>query len=93
MARLSQLDKALGKMFSAPAPKKPDTQRRSREQAKALAAQHGIEIEKFKEGGMNVWAPQSLTANDPFEGDHFADDWTAALEMVKAYVALLPVQQ
>lgn len=93
MARLRHLEKAMGRLFKAPAKKQPDTQRRSREEAKRLATIHEIEIEKLRDGGMNVWAPKGLAADDPFDGDHFADDWNAALEMINAYVALLPVQQ
>ncbi|MBP8275557.1 MAG: hypothetical protein KAX55_01515 [Propionivibrio sp.] len=89
MARLTQLEKALGRVFKAPAPKKPDTQRRGREEAKKLAAEHGIEIEKLREGGMNVWPPKNLPDDlDPFDGDHFAADWTDALSMIKQYVAV-----
>lgn len=86
MARLMRLEKDLGKLFNAPAPKKRDTQRRQREEAKKLAAAHGIEIEKFSEGGMNVWPPRALDeALDPYAGDHYADDWAQALAMVKQY--------
>lgn len=86
MARPIQLEKALRRVFEAPVPKKPDTQRRSREEAKKLAAEHGIEIEKLREGGMNVWPPNALAeGSDPFEGDHYADDWGDALSMVKQY--------
>ena len=86
MSRRNPLAVALGRVFHAPAIKRPDTQRRQREEAKKLAAAHGIEIEKFPEGGMNVWPPKGLDdALDPFEGDHYADNWTAALAMVKQY--------
>lgn len=92
MARLRQLEKALGAAFKAPAPKKPDTQRRHRENAKKLAAAYGIEIERFLDGGgMNVWPPKALDdARDPFAGDHHAGDWSDALEMVKQYATLMP---
>ena len=40
---------------------------------------------------MNVWPPKGLAdCLDPFDGDHFAEDWTDALSMVKQYVAALP---
>ncbi len=91
MARLKQLEKTLGRVFKSPTPKKADTQSRQREEAKQLAAEHGIEIEKLREGGMNVWPPKGLAdCIDPFDGDHFAEDWTDALSMVKQYVAALP---
>lgn len=89
MARLRQLEKALGRIFKAPTPKKPDTLRRQREEARTLAAAHDIEIEKFREGGMNVWPPKTLDdARDPFDGDHYAADWAEALSMLKQYAAL-----
>lgn len=91
MARLRQLERALARAFKAPNQKKPDTHRKQREEAKKLAAAHGIEIEKFAEGGMNVWPPNSLDdALDPFAGDHYAEDWTGALLMIRQYVAALP---
>lgn len=88
MARLKQLEQALGSVFKSPSPRKPDPQRRQREEAKQLASKHGIEIEKLREGGMNVWPPKALPdCLDPFDGDHFAEDWTDVLSMVKDYVA------
>ncbi len=82
-------------MFKVSAPKKPDTQRRQRERAKALAGEHGIEIEKFTEGGgMNVWPPKSLgDSGDPFDGDHYASDWVEALSMIEQYAMLLAPSQ
>mgnify|MGYP000007546961 FL=1 len=91
MARLKQLEQTLGRVFKSHSPKKSDTQRRQREEAKQLASEHGIELEKLREGGMNVWPPKALPdCLDPFDGDHFAEDWTDALSMVKQYVAALP---
>ena len=91
MARLKQLEQALARVFKSPSPKKSDPQRRQREEAKQLASEHGIEIEKLREGGMNVWPPKALSdCLDPFEGDHFAEDWTDVLSMVKQYVAASP---
>jgi hypothetical protein len=76
----------MGKLFHAPAARKPDTQRRDREKAKALATQHGIEIEDVRGGGFNVWPPKDFTGEDPHEGDHYANDWHEALAHVSAYV-------
>jgi hypothetical protein len=89
MARLRKLEKAFGKLFQA-SPKKPsDPHRKSRTKAKLLAAEHGIEVEKLAEGGMNVWAPDWVPeAQDPFAGDHFANDWAEALSMIEQYIAL-----
>ena len=33
--------------------------------------------------------PPVATEDDPFEGDHFADDWPEALNMPEAYAAAL----
>lgn len=85
MARLRTLERALGKLFKGPAPKQQDKQRKPREEAKRLAAEHGIEIEKLPGGGMNVWAPARIAADDPFEGDHYANDWQEALVTVQTY--------
>ena len=39
---------------------------------------------------MNVWPPKGFDdARDPFDGDHFAVDWAAALSMVEEYAGLL----
>lgn len=90
MAHLAQLEKSLSRIFRAPTQKVPDTLRRQREQVKALAAKHDIDVEKFPEGGMNVWPPKGFDdSQDPFAGDHFAIDWADALSMVEQYVALL----
>lgn len=79
------LQKQLSKLFKAAAPRKPDTYRKEREEAKSLAALHSIEIEKFKEGGFNVWPPKNWQGEDPFEGDHYANDWADVAEMVRVY--------
>lgn len=86
---MKALNRALTRLFKPTAPKRPDTHRKAREEAKRLAALHGIEIEAFKpkDGtGMNVWPPKGFKGKDPHEGDHYAEDWTDALERVKAYV-------
>lgn len=89
---LPVLSSMLGQVFKGGKKKKTrskDIYRKPREKAKALAAEHGIEIEKLTDGGMNVWAPDSLPENlDPFAGDHFANDWSEACSMVEAYAAL-----
>lgn len=91
MARLKVLEKTLDRIFKGPAKRKPDTQRKPREQAKALAAKHGIEIERMRDGGMNVWPPAALPdASDPYAGDHYANDWADVLGMVEGYAKLLP---
>jgi hypothetical protein len=74
----------LGAAFKAPAVKKPDTHRRAREEAKRLAALCGCEIEKCSSGGWNVWPPKASVV-DPFDGDHYAQDWAEVLVMVAQY--------
>lgn len=81
-----KLGAMMGKMFHAPAARKPDTQRKVREEAKALATKHGIEIETLTGGGFNVWPPKGFASEDPHEGDHYANDWHEALAHVSAYV-------
>lgn len=92
---MKQLSRMLAFALRPARPKNPDKHRAAREQAKALAAKHGIEIERFKQsdgGGMNVWPPKGLPdAADPHGGDHYCDDWTDALAMVKDYARLLDV--
>lgn len=91
--RLIGLEKALGQIFRAKKKKAPDPHRRHREQAKKLAALHKIEIERI-EGGMNVWPPSTIADDhDPFQGDHFANDWQAALFMVEEYAKRLPAKE
>lgn len=34
---------------------------------------------------MNDWPPKSFSGEDPWAGDHFAQDWNEALPMVRAY--------
>lgn len=81
-----KLGAMLGKLFHAPAPRKKDTQRSARERANALATEHGIEIERLRGGGFNVWPPKDFAGEDPHEGDHYASDWHEALAHVSAYV-------
>lgn len=83
---MNALGKVLTAAFRAPAARKPDTQRKAREEAKALAVEHGIEIERLRDGGFNVWPPKGFKGDDPHGGDHFANDWVEVLPMVRAYV-------
>jgi len=76
----------LGKLLHPSAPPKKDTQRKAREQAVALATEHGIEIERLRGGGFNVWPPKDFVGEDAYEGDHYASDWQEALVHVRAYV-------
>jgi hypothetical protein len=80
----NSLSAALSRTFAAPRARAPDPHRRAREQAKPLAAQHGIEIERV-DSGFNVWPPKAFAGVDPFDGDHYAQDWGDVLARVKAY--------
>ena len=77
------LQKQLNALFRAPKPRAPDVHRKARQEAKTLAKTHGIEIEKIG-SGFNVWPPKG-SVNDPFDGDHYAQDWAQVLLMVKEY--------
>jgi hypothetical protein len=84
------LQRELSRLFRPAPARQPDIHRKARQQAKALAKQHGIEIEPLN-GGMNVWPPKGWAdverwaGVDPFDGDHYCPDWTEALQMVGVY--------
>ena len=75
-----------------------DTEATVRRKARTLAAKHGIEIEaeRLWDGGeyytrIIVWGQSDICddeVRDPFFGDHYADDWTDALERVQEYAKL-----
>lgn len=84
--------------------RKDDRARReekARREAKRLAALHDIEIEAYtsfdfgeRHSSIIVWGPRGVDldgANDPFEGDHYADDWADALYRVQEYIKVLGV--
>ena len=76
-------------MFRPPRKRlRADPHRKACERARAPAHKHDIEIERFPDGGMMVWPPVGLE-DDPFESDHFANDWHEALNMLKAYAVVL----
>lgn len=86
---LNKMSRDIAKMFSAPKKRAPDAQRKQREEAKRLAAEFGIEIEKL-DGGFNVW-PQAAIADtdlDKFSGDHFCNDWKEVNYMVAEYASI-----
>lgn len=85
---MKTLSTSLGRLFKPTPTRKPDAQRKAREEAKRFAALHGIAIEALKGGGMNVWPPRSFHLQDPWEGDHYAQDWSEALPMVRTYAGL-----
>ena len=89
---MRQLSRALSAAFRPPAPRRPDPHRKSREWAMPVAAEYGIEIERFKPadgGGFNVWPPKKLAQAvgfvDPYEGDHYCHDWDQVESMVRQY--------
>ena len=66
----------------------PDPFRKPRAEAKRLAAEAGVDIESLRPeyAGSNVWPPKGLEPpNDPYAGDHYADDWNEVLVMVRRY--------
>jgi hypothetical protein len=69
-----------------------DTEATIRRKARELAAKHEIEIETWLDcDGLRiiVWGQHDVCdveERDPFFGDHYADDWTDALERVHAYI-------
>lgn len=89
--KLSRLLGAYLQPAKSPKPKRDRSHDAARRKAKALAAEHGIEIEVERYDGhttLMVWGPRTRSADfvDPFAGDHSADNWTQALAMVEAYV-------
>lgn len=85
---MKTLSRELGALFRPAPPRRGDPHRKARERAKALAARLGVEVERLAGGGMNVWPPRGLASHaDPFEGDHYAQDWPDALQRVEAYEA------
>lgn len=80
------LQTQLGALFRPEAAKRGDPHRKARELAKPLAKRLAVEVERLGSAGFNVWPPRALQAGaDPFEGDHYAADWSAVLKMVQAY--------
>ena len=86
---MKSIQATLHTMFHPPRKRlRADPHRKARERTKALAHKHGIEIERFPDGGMMLWPPAGIE-DDPFEGDHFANDWHEALSMPEACAAAL----
>ena len=85
------LEKNLGQLFKPVPARRSDPDRKAREEAKALAKEHGITLEAFKPGegsGLNVWPSGTMKRSDPWEGDHYAQDWKEAMHMVRTYAGL-----
>lgn len=90
---MRKLSQSLEAIFRAPRQRAVDPHRKARETAKPIIAKLGINLEKLKEGGFNVWPPKAITGEvDPYEGDHYATDWSEVLEMVQDYEKLIEEQ-
>ena len=75
-----------------PAPKRRDNSKAAlRVKCNALAAKHGIDIEKDDMGSGGCWwvTCPALEHDDPHEGNHFAVSWSEVLSMVEDYVDCL----
>jgi len=86
---MKTLSRNLSAMFKPPGPKRANQlHRAAREKAKLIASTLHVELERRKgESGLNVWPTKPLDA-DPFEGDHYAEDWQDALLRLNAYAAI-----
>ena len=88
---VSSLARQLGAYFKPAPAKRTDPHRKAREESKRLAAPLGVEIEKCRGDGFNVWPPADMMpADDPHDGDHYANDWTEVLAMVRIYADTMP---
>jgi len=79
------LARMLAATFKPPAPRRADPFRKQREDAKRWAADWGVEIERLKGGGFNVWPPKDWQGIDPLDGDHYCHDWADVFEAVCNY--------
>lgn len=91
LKKLAKLRKYREKALAAPA--KAPTERKARvvpPSAKAVAAAHGIELERLTGGGYNVWPPKGIidTDKDPHEHDHYAHNWAEVRGRVREYANL-----
>lgn len=87
---MKSLRRSLGALFTPRAVRRGDPHRKAREKSTRLALQLGVEVERFREGGFNVWPPKGLAdENDPFAGDHYATDWTEVLEHMQGYATAM----
>ena len=84
---MTNLNRMLGRLFTPPPARKPDPHRKDRVEAKRLATEIGVEIEKLRGGGWNVWPPKALMdqPGDPFGGDHYCGDWAEVYVAVQTY--------
>lgn len=71
--------------------RKADPDAKDRAEAKRLAKQHGIEIEKGRGDWLiKVYPPEGVSAKqDPYEFDHSHDRWCEALMAVRTYAEMV----
>lgn len=81
------LSRALRATFRPAPARRPDPHRKAREEAKPLAAAHGIAIDR-EETSLIVWPPKGYNGTDPWAGDHACDDWAQVLVMVRHYAGI-----
>lgn len=86
------LKERLNSIFKPPSARKPDAFRKSRELAKKIARIHGIEIERLRDGGFNLWPPRAFVGTDPMDGDHYSIDWLEVLKSVEVYAEVLTAE-
>jgi len=86
---MTQLGRMIAPYFRPSAPKSPAQRHRAaRHKARKLAATLHLELETFRgETGLNVW-PTKPIDDDPFDGDHYAEDWEDALGRIRSYAAI-----
>ena len=86
---MTKLGRMIAPYFRPAAPKSPARRHRAaRYKARKLAATLHLELETFRgETGLNVW-PTKPIDDDPFDGDHYAEDWEDALGRIRSYAAI-----
>jgi hypothetical protein len=86
---MTKLGRMIAPYFRPTAPKSPAQRHRAaRYKARKLAATLHLELETFRgETGVNVW-PTKHIEDDPFDGDHYAEDWEDALGRIRSYAVI-----
>ena len=86
---MNALSRSLAAYFRPSAPKSSGhLHRTARQKSQRLAATLHVQLETHKgEAGVNVWPTRRVDV-DPFEGDHYAQDWADALQRVQAYAGI-----
>lgn len=86
---MTKLGRLIAAYIQPTAPASPHQRHRAaRHKARKLAATLHLELETFRgETGVNVWPTKNID-NDPFDGDHYAEDWADALGRVRSYATI-----